>query len=219
MVSWKQWCTGVSLHDTERACVHPNCVPRHGVGSRILAMVGILTPQQSENTSNPGSPCLREPIAKYWPSCTTGSSGQGWWWEAQLGTGTQQKRRVWDQGGGTGDEEKEVSVCLSISCIWWKGDRDTQVSQIFLSTSHVQVEDAEGRGQAACPQRGCSPTTAHPQLCQCGRLVSNDAGQHSWRYGAFRSLSKTLPRNCPLNVTFQIRVLVRPWQFTMAFAG
>lgn len=91
------------------------------------------------------------------------------------------------------------------------------MSQIFLSTSHVQVEDAEGRGQTACPQRGCSPITAHPQLWECGRLVPDDAGQHSRRYRAFRSLSKPLPRNCPLNVTFQIRVLLRAWHLQAKF--
>ena len=200
MGSWRQWCTGVSLHGREPR-VHPNCMPSHGAGSRISAMVGMFTPQQSENTSNPGSPCLREPIAKYWPSGTTGSSGQGWWWEDQLGTGTQQK---WG-GGGPGWWHwgwRKGGECMSVYQLV-KG-RQTQRCQIFLSTSHDQVEDAERTDCMSA--KTISPTTAHPQLWGCGRIVPDDTGQQSWRYRAFRSPSKTLPRNCSVNVTFQVRV-------------
>lgn len=40
--------------------------------------------------------------------------------------------------------------------------RQTQRCQIFLSTSHVQVEDAEGRGQTACLQRESAPPLPTP---------------------------------------------------------
>lgn len=78
-------------------------------------MVGILAQKKSENTSNQGAPCLRAPVAKYLPQCTTGLRGQGWQGEERLGTGTRQERGF--QGGGSGDEGKEVSVCLSTSCV------------------------------------------------------------------------------------------------------
>ena len=145
---------------------------------------------------------IREPIAKYWPSGTTGSSGQGWWWEDELGTGTQQKWGGWTRLVALGMKKRRwVHVCLSAG----ERETDTEVSNI---SKHLP-----------CPGWGCgrertdrmsakriSPTTAHPQLWRCGRSVPDDAGQQSWRYRAFRSLSKTLPRNCPVNVTFQMRV-------------
>lgn len=51
-----------------------------------------------------------------------------------------------------------MCVCLSAD----ERETETQRCQIFLSTSHVQVEDVEGRGQTACLQRESAPPLPTP---------------------------------------------------------